>query len=65
MLQVRPQQRFELRLVKHVRLREAVGAFGAFPVKLRQYPHVSVPQLQTTRRSGDRRELIGNAQSGQ
>ena len=65
MLQVRPQQRFELRLVEHVRLRVAVGAFGALPVKLRHYPHVPVPQLQTARRSGDRRELISNAQSGQ
>ena len=65
MLEVRPQQRLQLRLVKHVRLREAVCAFGALPLKLRKYPHVSVPQLHTTGRSGDRRELVSNAQSGQ
>ena len=65
LLQVRPQQRLELRLVEHVGLREAVSAFGAFPVKLREHPHVPVPQLQAARRPGDRRELVGNAQSGQ
>ena len=62
-LEVCAQQRFEVRLVEHVRLREAMHAACRVAVKLGQDPRGVVEQSQPERGPGDGRELLGDAET--
>ena len=64
-LEVGAQHRFQLGLVEHVHLREAVGAGLGAALDLGQHPHVGVEQPKTQRRPGVGGELVAHAQAGQ
>ena len=58
------QQRFQLWLIKHVGLREAVVAVGGVAGEFRKYPQPLIQQPQTQRGPRNRGELVGNAETG-
>src|SRR6185437_7593144 len=62
-LEVRPQQRFQFRLVEHVGLWIPVDAAGGVAVELGECLESVVDQSQTERGSRNRGELVGDAEA--